>query len=132
MLNTAGQLIAASDEDLKTDIHDGGSDIDEMLGHLVAKTYRYKDEKKFGLGSRAGIMAQDLEKSKAGSALVRVKLPDGDGIGFDVSKAVSAALAATARLNQRMRKLEGSAWSLIQKLWRMCKVARMRPLLPAI
>ena len=44
---------------------------------------------------RAGIMAQDLQKSKAGSALV---VKTDDGLGFDVSKAVSAALAATSRL----------------------------------
>jgi len=106
LLSTAGQIgAAASDENLKTDIADGADDIDEMLNGLVAKTYRYKDEAKYGAGPRAGIMAQDLAKSKAGSALV-VKLPDGAGLGFDVSKAVSAALAATARLNERMRKVE--------------------------
>lgn len=105
LLNTAGALIAASDENLKTDIKDARDDVDAMLDNLVAKTYRYKDEKKFGEGPRAGIMAQDLQKSKAGSALV---VKTDDGLGFDVSKAVSAALAATARLNERMRKLEGA------------------------
>jgi hypothetical protein len=104
LLNTAGTLIAASDENLKTDISDAGDDIDGMLDNLVAKTYRYKDEAKYGQGPRAGIMAQDLQKSKAGSALV-AKLPDGH-LGFDVNKAVSAALASTARLNERLRKLE--------------------------
>jgi len=107
LIQTAGTVYAASDENLKTDISDAGDDIDQMLDGLVAKTYRYKDERKYGEGPRAGIMAQDLQKSKAGSALV-VNLPDGDGIGFDVGKAVSAALASTARLNERLRKVEGN------------------------
>ena len=109
MINAAGSVLAAkygkSDENLKTDITDAGDDIDDMLNKLVAKTYRYKDEKKNGEGLRAGIMAQDLQKSKAGNALV-VDLPDGEGLGFDVVKAVSAALASTARLNERIKKLE--------------------------
>jgi hypothetical protein len=107
LLNTAGQITAGalthSDENLKTDIHDAGGDIDAMLDKLVAKTYRYKNEAKHGEGERAGIMAQDLLRSKAGSALV---VPTRDGLAFDVGKAVSAALASTARLNQRMRELE--------------------------
>ena len=117
MISAAGSVLAAkygnsgtaaSDERLKTDISDAGNDIDDMLNSLVAKTYRYKDEKKFGAGPRAGIMAGDLAKSKAGSALV-VDLPDSPGMkGFDVGKAVSAALASTARLNERLKKLEAT------------------------
>lgn len=112
MLNAAGTVLAAkygkSDEKLKTGIRDGGDDIDEMLSNLSAKTYRYKDEAKNGAGARVGIMAGDLAKSKAGSAIV-VDLPDDPGMkGFDVVKAVSAALAATARLNDRLRKVEGN------------------------
>ena len=111
LLQTAGTVGAAaitkSDERLKTDIRDASGDIDEMLDKLAAKSYRYKNETRDGAGGRAGIMAQDLEKSEAGRALV-VDLPDDPGMkGFDVSKAVSAALAASARLNERMRKLEG-------------------------
>jgi hypothetical protein len=107
LIQTAGTVGAAalSDERAKTEIRDGGGDIDEMLDKLVAKSYRYKDETKHGAGERAGIMTQDLAKSKAGSQML-VNLPD--GLGFDVNKAVSAALASTARLNERMRKLEGS------------------------
>jgi hypothetical protein len=108
IITAAGTVLAAaSDENLKTDISDAGNDIDDMLNKLVAKTYRYKDEKKFGDGPRVGIMAQHLQKSKAGKALV-LNLPGGEGLGFDVGKAVSAALASTARLNERMKKLEGA------------------------
>jgi hypothetical protein len=103
-----GSMMAlASDERLKTDIRDGKDDIDEMLDRLVAKTYRYKDESKYGAGPRAGIMAQNLERSRAGKALV-VDLPNDPGRkGVDMVKAVSAALASAARLNQRLRKVEG-------------------------
>ena len=105
LLSAGGQVGAAavmSDERLKTDIADAAGDLDEMLDHLVAKRYRYKDEK-FGKGERAGIMAQDLERSRAGHALV-IETPDGKGV--DVNKAISAALAAVARLNQRLRAVE--------------------------
>ena len=93
-----------SDENLKTDVSDGGSDIDEMLGKLAAKTYRYKDEAKHGEGKRAGILAQDLQKSPMGAAVV-IHTPD--GLALDPGKAISAALAATARLHERMSNLEG-------------------------
>ena len=105
LIGTAGTILAKSDRELKTDINeDAGADLDDMLDNLVAKTYRYKDPRN-GEGERAGVMAQDLQKSKSGSALV-VKLPGEDALGFDVTKAVSAALAATARLNDRLRKVE--------------------------
>lgn len=98
---------AMSDERSKTDIADGGDAIDEMLSKLVAKTYKYKDETKYGKGSRAGIMVQDLEKSKYGKALT-VDIPGTGMRGFDVAKAVSAALAASARLDSRLRSVEAA------------------------
>lgn len=99
----------ASDERLKHEVSDASKDIDDMLDALHAKTYRYKDEAKHGAGPRAGIMAQDLERSKAGKAIV-VNLPNDPGYkGFDVVKAISAALASSARLNARLRKIEGEA-----------------------
>ena len=66
LLNAGAAVGAAalkSDERLKTDIRDGGDDIDEMLNDLHAKTYRYKDEK-YGVGPRIGVMAQDLRSRK--------------------------------------------------------------------
>ncbi len=108
----AGPIIAAmamSDERAKTDIADAGEDIDQMLDSLRAKSYTYKDQERHGKGPRAGVMVQDLAKSKAGSALV-VDMPNDPGLqGFDINKAVSAALASSARLNERMRKLERKA-----------------------
>lgn len=107
LLQAGGQaaaMYAASDERLKTDIADGGSDADEMMSALKPRSYRYTDEDKWGAGRRLGIMAQDLARSKMGSAtLVKV---DEKHMGFDLGKAASAALAGMARLHERLRKVE--------------------------
>lgn len=95
--------IALSDRNLKTDIKDASQEVDEMLDRMSPYSYRYKDER-HGAGPRAGIMAQDLERSDAGRRLV-VETPVGKGV--DVNKAVSAALAAAARLHRRVADLEG-------------------------
>lgn len=100
----AGGAAVASDERLKTDVRPGGTDIDDMLDKLTARTYRYKDEATHGEGARVGVMAQEMARSKAGAAVVRA-MPY--GLGLDASKAISVALAATARLNERLRKVEG-------------------------
>lgn len=96
---------AASDERLKTDISDGGADADELMASLRPRSYRYKEEDKWGVGRRLGIMAQDLGRSKMGAAtLVKV---DNEHLGFDLGKAASAALASVARLDERLRRVEG-------------------------
>lgn len=103
----AGGTVAAvlSDERLKTDITDGGNDADELMARLRPRTYRYRDPHN-GEGRRLGIMAQDLARSRMGSAtLVKV---DSDGyLGVDIGKAASAALASVARLDERLRAVEG-------------------------
>ncbi len=104
MGQTAGQMASmASDERLKTNVADARSEVDEMLDALSPKSYDYKDEK-WGKGRRAGIMAQDMERSEAGR---RVVFETPEGKMLDVNKALSAALASSARLNERVRKLEG-------------------------
>ena len=102
LANRGGGQVA-SDERLKTDVTDARSEVDEMLDALAPKSYVYKDEK-FGKGRRAGIMAQDLQRSTAGARIVE-DTPEGKML--DVNKALSAALAASARLNERVRRLEG-------------------------
>jgi hypothetical protein len=108
LLSAGGQIGAAavaSDERAKTDIADAGDEIDQMLDHMLPKAYVYKDQSKHGVGRRAGVMAQDMAKSKVGRAVVIDDI--GDGVmGLDVNKAISAALASSARLNQRVRELE--------------------------
>lgn len=105
MLGAGGQVLGAiaSDINLKTDIEPAGDITDQLLDALVPYKYRYKDEK-HGVGPRVGIMAQDLERSAAGKDIVS---DTHDGKMLDVNKAISAALAGTARLNERVRKLEG-------------------------
>jgi len=105
LMNTAGTLggyALMSDERLKTDVANADVDIDEMLSGLVAKRYRYKDES-LGKGSRVGIMAQDLERSRAGRDIV-METPRGKAL--DMNKALSAVLASSARLHKRLSDLE--------------------------
>lgn len=112
LLGQAGQLASfaamASDERAKTDITDARDEVDEMLDSILPKAYVYKDQSKHGVGRRVGFMVQDLERSKAGKQMVVDDI--GDGVkGVDINKAVSAALASSARLHERLRKLERKA-----------------------
>lgn len=91
-----------SDERLKKNVSDARSEIDEMLDALSPKSYDYKDER-HGKGRRAGIMAQDMLKSTAGRRLVD---DTPDGLMLDVNKTLSAVLASSARLNERLRNME--------------------------
>lgn len=95
-----------SDENEKTGVASGDVAIAEMLDALQAKKFKYKDTSKPGTapGKRAGVMAQDLEKSMAGNALVK-NTPDGKVI--DSPQAIGAVLAALASLHGRMKRVEG-------------------------
>lgn len=96
-----------SDKDKKTAIGDGDDEIAAMLDKLKAHKFQYKNPGEPGAapGKRAGVMAQDLEKSMAGKALV-VETPDGSK-GIDSPQAVGAMLAALASLHARTKRLEG-------------------------
>lgn len=98
----AGAAIA-SDERLKTEVTDANAEIDDMLDKLSARGWKYKDEK-HGEGRWTGIMAQDLERSAAGSRIVR---DEPEGKMLDIKKALSAVLASSARINERLRAVEG-------------------------
>lgn len=97
--------VIASDERLKTEITDARSEVDDLLNSLAPKAYSYKDTK-HGEGRRVGIMAQDMLRSTAGARIVH---EDDEGLKLDVNKALSAALASSARLNERVNALEGKA-----------------------
>jgi hypothetical protein len=104
----AGATVGAallSDRRAKTDIANGDAAIAEMLDKLKAHTGRYKDPSEPGAapGRRAMIMAQDLEKSAMGRALVR---DIGGRKAIDVNQATGAALAALAQINARLSKVE--------------------------
>lgn len=104
----AGEIIGGrgtrnwSDRNLKTDIRDGSNVVESALDHLKPYTYRYKDDS-MGEGVRPGIMAQDMEKSAMGK---RAVVPTPIGKAVDVSRGLSLALAASANLHSRLRKLE--------------------------
>jgi hypothetical protein len=98
-----GAALAMSDERVKEQIEDASNEVDDALEALLPKAYVYKDAK-HGKGRRVGIMAQDLERSRAGSHVV-TEVADGKAI--DLSKATSLALASVSRLHHRLRKLEG-------------------------
>lgn len=120
LLNAAGQVAAAyvggpmaaakaaeggipSDERIKTNVTDARDSVDQLMDSMSPKGFAYKEPAKFGPGMSAGVMAQDLERSDAGKDMVQ-ETPDGKSI--DMKKAVAAALAATARLNERLRAVE--------------------------
>ena len=88
-----GQMV--SDERMKSNVRDGNSDAKAMLDALSAKKYD-----KFG-EEEVGIMAQDLEKSKAGDKMVE----EVEGVKT-IPKGFGEVLAAMANLNDRLSKLE--------------------------
>ena len=108
LLSQGGQIAGAiaSDERLKTEVRSSGAEIDKMLDGLRATSWKYKDPAKHGAGEWDGIIAQDLERSRAGARIVQ-DTPGGKML--DEKKALSATLAATARLNERLRALERKA-----------------------
>lgn len=100
VMQTGAALI--SDKNAKTDMKNESKKIDKFLETLAAKSYEYKDSKN-GKGKKFGIMAQDMEKSEVGRTIVKQTK---DGKAVDMKSALSAVLAAQARLNERMKKIE--------------------------
>jgi len=106
LLQAAGPIAGAammSDRRLKTNVTDARDTVDQLMDSMSPKGFDYKDPAKFGPGMGAGVMAQDVERSDAGKSMVQ-ETPDGKAI--DMKRAVAAALAATARLNERLRVVE--------------------------
>lgn len=104
----AGAAAAASDENLKTNIKSGESDLKAFLSTINAHSYEYKEGAKdlplAGKGRYVSPMAQELEKSEIGRSMVK-DTPDGKMV--DYGKGLGAMLAAQAMLNKRLEKLEG-------------------------
>jgi hypothetical protein len=98
-----------SDMTVKHDIASVTDDeIEEFLNSMKPATYEYDEsvkEKGAPNGRQMGVMAQDVEKSKMGTKLVKKNQDDIKVI--DVPKSVSALLASAANLNDRVNKLEG-------------------------
>lgn len=99
--NAAG-MIAMSDERAKKDVEEFSPS--DFLDSLTSYKYKYKDPKKYGDGEHVGVMAQDLEKTDAGSQMVSDS-PDGKVV--DYSKAGPSVMASLADLNERLKRIEG-------------------------
>lgn len=75
------------------------SDLDEFLAVLKPKSFQYKDPSN-GEGRRAGVMAQDVEKSKLGAEIVQ---SDESGKkSLDTNKLIGAMLAAIKHISDKV------------------------------
>jgi predicted XRE-type DNA-binding protein len=107
IIGTVGSVVAMmSDERQKKNIKAADEEMREFVDALSPNTYEYKDTSLEGTspGKRYGIMAQALEKSRAGKSIV---LDTKDGKKVDVAQGLGVALAALAAMNKRLGKVEG-------------------------
>jgi hypothetical protein len=75
-------------------------DIDNFLKQLVPYRFKYKEDTGLPQNDRLGVMAQDLEKSRIGSEIVR---EDSDNIkNIDLQEAVPKILASLGYLNKKI------------------------------
>jgi hypothetical protein len=103
LVGTAGSLAMLSDERTKEGAEDATDDVAAMLAGIKPSTYRYKDQRN-GAGQQYGLMAQDLERSAMGAAMVQ---EGADGLKrVDVGRAALGSLAAASLLAKRLDKLE--------------------------
>jgi hypothetical protein len=93
---------ATSDVNAKRDIQPAGDRTDALLQSIQPEQYNYRDPARHGQGNRLGVMAQDL--ARADPNLVD-RQPDGN-LAINQPAALSASLAANARLAQRLDALE--------------------------
>ncbi len=106
-IQTGVIVAAASDERVKTDIHGTEeADLEELLNSMKSKTFKYKDPGKHGEGTYLGGMAQDLQKSKLGKAMVQ-KGPDGT-LMVDQGRAGMAALSGLALVYDKLSKIQAA------------------------
>lgn len=97
-----------SDEDLKTNIRPGEMAASRAIGAVQPVTFQYKSPEYGQPGQLPGILAQDLEKTPEGAALV-TNTPLGKGV--DTNAGLGLALAASAEQEQRLRELEAQMGS---------------------
>jgi hypothetical protein len=99
-----GGLLATSDKRAKTDVKPARKDMQAFLDAVKAHKYRYKDPDADGHGEQFSVMAQELEKTPVGKAMV-IEGPDGKK-QVDYGRGFGALLAAQAHLNERLKQLE--------------------------
>jgi hypothetical protein len=103
-ISAIGALGAAaiSDKRAKKNIEDGDEPARKLVAALRPHKFEYKNAA-HGDGPRLGVMAQDVEK-----AAPELVTEDEQGTKqIDISKALSASLAALGSIDKRLAKLEG-------------------------
>ncbi|WP_394825027.1 tail fiber domain-containing protein [Pendulispora albinea] len=105
--SVAGSVLGAlikSDARAKKEIRTADAEIDDALSRMRPYSFQYK-EGHGDAGPQIGILAQELERSRAGRRVV-VHEP-GSGLRMlSVPKATGFTLAAVARLGERISELE--------------------------
>jgi hypothetical protein len=104
-MDAAGQAAAAfgSDKTKKTGIEKADMDIQDFLNSLTGYRYKYKDpySKYTSEGTKVGIMAQDIENTLPGQAMVK---ETDEGKIIDSIEAINPILASLGNINERLRK----------------------------
>lgn len=97
----------ASDARVKRDFGDpGDQDIADLFGALDAQTYEYKNPEKHGQGLQFGFMAQALESTRLGKAMVT---PDPEGVKrVDTGRVAMATAAGLSHVLERLSALESA------------------------
>jgi hypothetical protein len=90
-----------SDVRVKEDIRESDDvDLDNFLKKLVPYRFKYKEDTGLPQDDRLGVMAQDLEKSRVGSEIVK---EDSDNVkNIDLMEAVPKILASLGYLNKKI------------------------------
>lgn len=97
-----GGLLKTSDRRAKKDIRPGDELTRAFLKAIKPYSFKYKDEAN-GRGDELGVMAQDLEKSDMGKAMVREV---GGKKAVDLGRALMGALAGVAHVEKRLTMVE--------------------------
>jgi len=98
-----GVTAAASDKDLKKNIRSADKEVEAFMDNIKPLKYDYKEPEVDGEGEHYSPVAQDLEKSKPGKAMIE-ETPRGKYV--DYAKGFGTMTAALANLNKRLRDLE--------------------------
>jgi hypothetical protein len=102
-LSAIGTAVGAirSDKRDKENIRESDDiDIDNFLKQLVPYRFKYKEDTGLPQNDRLGVMAQDLEKSRIGSEIVK---EDSDNVkNIDLQEAVPKILASLGYLNKKI------------------------------
>lgn len=98
---SVGTDATASDENLKTNIESGDTQIDALLNNLGAYQYEYKEPDKDGTGVFVSTMAQDLEKAGPIGKSVVINTPRGKMV--DNGRLVATMLPALALHHQDIK-----------------------------